>query len=499
MVIGLPLSSEGKTGSTNFSEEGNMRKGFLILLAAALVAAMVAPAVAGTDINGYYRAKEWVSNFHTNGTPVLAKDAPTNAYVEQRLRLRFASGEENVKAVAFFEIDFSSWGDTAGSSVAQAERNKGGALGGDKINLETKNVYVWFKVPNTPVDFTVGLQTQTDAYAGLLYGGADMAGVFMNGKFEPVTLTLGMAKLYENDTTKWDDMSLYVASAKFSPTKVVKLGLNFYFLQDDTEKIATNLPAGGAGTGGQGAVWNALPAGTNKKKIYFPGVDVAFNAGPATLSGFFVYNFGKIEYTVPGGNPDIDIKGFAADARIDLNAGPGKLFVEGLYISGGDNVAKEVKSIVTFSDFDASPGGNSAFSRTGMSILLNNADAINTSESLVGSRTVVAAGSTSPALGGRGLIHAATGFSMKVGPRLTTAVGLGYLRANKLQLSDTTKKGKTLGTEVNANVSYNIMKGLDFGVYGAYAWLGDYFESTTVGAVDPDNAWSGNLRLNYAF
>ena len=29
-----------------------------------------------------------------------------------------------------------------------------------------------------------------------------------------------------------------------------------------------------------------------------------------------------------------------------------------------------------------------------------------------------------------------------------------------------------MGTEVNANVNYNIMKGLDFGVYGAYAWAG---------------------------
>ena len=37
-----------------------------------------------------------------------------------------------------------------------------------------------------------------------------------------------------------------------------------------------------------------------------------------------------------------------------------------------------------------------------------------------------------------------------------------------------------MGTEVNANVNYNIMKGLDFGLYGAYAWLGDFFKVTGI-------------------
>ena len=46
-----------------------------------------------------------------------------------------------------------------------------------------------------------------------------------------------------------------------------------------------------------------------------------------------------------------------------------------------------------------------------------------------------------------------------------------------------------MGTEVNANVNYNIMKGLDFGVYGAYAWLGDFFKSKPPGAQDPDDVY----------
>ena len=46
----------------------------------------------------------------------------------------------------------------------------------------------------------MGLQNQSDDYAGVLYGGADLAGVFMTGQYEPVKYKLGFAKLYENQT-----------------------------------------------------------------------------------------------------------------------------------------------------------------------------------------------------------------------------------------------------------------------------------------------------------
>lgn len=484
-----------------------MRKGFLIVLAVALVAAMAAPAVAGTDLNGFYRAKGWMSNFKTPASsPIIQKDAPTASYVEQRFRLKFSMGEENVKAVLFLESDFGSWGDAAGGAnsanqgsatnpgpfASGAARNTGGALGGDRVQLETKNAYVWFKLPNTSLDFTVGLQGQTDAYAGLLFGGADMAGIFVKGKMEPVDYVLGWAKLYENNVAKWDDMTLYVASAKFAPTKDVKIGLNFYFLQDDTGKVSSpsQLPS------------DPTAGSLEKLKIYVPGVDFAFNAGPATLSGFFLYEKGKDDFQNPA-TPDVDIKGFAFDLRGDLNVGPGKGFLEALYVSGGDDPAKEFKSVATLSDVNASPGGNSFFARTDMSILLVNADDINTSTALVGAASAPAlTPGGSPSNGGRGIFHVAGGFTMKLADKMTGKVGAGWLRANKLIKqgvpgADATFRKKDMGMEVNANVNYNIMKGLDFGLYGAYAWLGDFYKPSAT--TDADNAYETHFRLNYAF
>jgi hypothetical protein len=90
---------------------------------------------------------------------------------------------------------------------------------------------------------------------------------------------------------------------------------------------------------------------------------------------------------------------------------------------------------------------------------------------------------------------------MKLGDKMTGKVGAGYLRAN--QTAPTALPGtnlslkKSMGTEVNANLNYNIMKGLDFGLYAAYAWLGDGYKVS--GSPDPDNLYDAHCRLNYAF
>ena len=498
-----------------------MRKGFLIVLAVVLVAAVAAPAMAGMDVSGFVRSKAYMSNFKNGATqPVLKEDAPTASYVEQRLRAKFSFGEENVKAVWFVETDFGAFGDSAGSAAPAnttggAFRNSGGALGGDRINLETKNIYIWFKVPNTSVDFTVGLQNRTDRFAGLIYGGSDQAGIFANMKLEPASFTLGWAKLYENNFQKWDDTTLYLAEGQFAPTKDMKIGATFSYLADDTQKVsgvATQLP------------FPTVAGQENKLGVYTVGLDGTFGLGPASLTGFALYQFGKIDYLAANGPKDKDISGYALDLRGDMNLGPGKFFLEGLYVSGSkknqsDNTVDKYDSIITLNDVNASPGGNSFYGRTDMVILLSNADDINTNTALIGaaavpglaytSRSAVCA--SSPGNCGRGMWHIGAGFSMPLGKQLSGKVGAGYLSAtNKMDVVDANRKGEGMGTEVNASLNYNIMKGLDVGLVGAYAWLGDFYKNNNTGATgvpitgvsgtkDPDDLYDVHMRLNYAF
>lgn len=502
-----------------------MRKGLIVLLVAVVAVAFALPAMAdmtptNLNVSGFYRSKAYLSNFIDGyskpslRTGQVGDEEQTNAFVEQRFRVKFAFGTENVQAVWHLESDMI-WGDVAGGNKQfttdttglGAARNSGGALGADRIATETKDIYVWFKVPDTSMAFTVGLQNQSDAYAGVLYGGADFTGVFMTGKIEPVNYKFGWAKLYENDTKKSDDMTLYVAEVNLAPVKAVKLGLNFYFLQDDTQKQST-VVFSSSSSGGElpfaGTAGGANPFGAvNQKKVYMPGVNVAFKAGPATISGFAMYQFGKIDYLVNNDNvSDVDIQAYMLDARADLNLGPGKAFFEGLYISGSDNPRDKYKSIISLATNEGSPGGNSAFSRTNTVMLLASPDTINISQCLVGCSGGEMG--SDPGMGGRGLWHVAAGYEQSLTKQLKVSGNAGYLAAVKRLKNaagvEEARAGTAMGTEVNARVDYNIAKGLDVGLVGAYMWLGDFFkEGTGIDQAKPKDPWTGYARVNYAF
>jgi len=480
-----------------------MRKGWIALLVVALTVAFALPAMADTNLSGFIRAKGYVSNYENYGAGYISPsvDPSTNSYVEQRARLMFTSAGENVKGVAFFEID-----QMFGDSAYTTGRNLGGGLEADTINLETKNVYVWFKVPNTSLDFTVGVFGLSDSYAGTLLGLADVAGVAANYKYDPVTFRFAWAKFWENATNKADDVDFYMAEAKFSPVKDVKVGVNFYFLNDmggngptssnvigtDTDTPPHNVT--GSGFGGRGAAGTVTPfeinavTGLRKVRVYIPGVDVAFKVGPVDLSGFFFYETGKAKGS---GSNDVDIKGFAADLRADANVGPGKAFLEALYVSGDDNKTDtDYKSILTASNYNLA---GSFYTRTDTAILLPNIDDINSSSAL----------SYDVANGGAGLFHVAAGYSQKLMDKLTGKVGVAYSAAAKKRARDqggafNFANEKAMATEVNANVNYNITKGLDFGLYGAYAWLGSAYDNAP-GTPDNDNLYDLHARLNYAF
>lgn len=61
----------------------------------------------------------------------------TKTFLEQRARLLYsAKASDDLKLVTHFELDYSKFGDESYS----VNRGKGGALGGDEINLETKHL-----------------------------------------------------------------------------------------------------------------------------------------------------------------------------------------------------------------------------------------------------------------------------------------------------------------------------------------------------------------------
>ena len=164
-------------------------------------------------------------------------------------------------------------------------------------------------------------------------------------------------------------------------------------------------------------------------------------------------------------------------------------------MSGGDGEGDDYEAPITLATNEASPGGNSAYSRTNMHILLSSPDTINISQCLLGCSGGVAG--SDPGNRGRGMWHIAAGYSQALTAKLKGEVNVGYMSATEMLSTDATNRSEDMGTEFNARLDYNLAKGLDVGVIGAYAIVGDFFKNAAGNT--PDDVWMGVARVNYAF
>jgi len=173
------------------------------------VFALVMPASAAEmKVNGIWNAKAWARDNYDG----YDDTDDSSQYVTQRMRMYFNFiASENLKLVYKNEIDFE-WGD----SGPQNGRNSGGGLGGDSVNLETKNVYLEFMVPDTPVKATLGLQGVTLHKGWFISDDIGAARFDMN--FDPVSITTywaGAGGLEGGDSDSSDDNWQIVASGAY--------------------------------------------------------------------------------------------------------------------------------------------------------------------------------------------------------------------------------------------------------------------------------------------
>jgi len=105
----------------------------------------------------------------------------------------------------------------------------------------------------------------------------------------------------------------------------------------------------------------------------------------------------------------------------------------------------------------------------------------------------------------------AAGYSQKFTDMLSGKIGVGYMADAETTLGSNAAGvsiSKHKAFEVNARVNYAVMKGLDAGLYGAYAFLTDWESYTGTGGqalvsgssfVDGDDIFKVYARLNYGF
>lgn len=476
----------------------SMKKTMLTVAAvSALTAATAVPASAlENEFHGMYRFMGYLSNAETGGVGFNLKDDAKNSFfAEQRARILYtAKANDDLKLVTHFELDsrfggsrgttarFNNSNGVGGTTIntSKYQTNDAGSLDADQVTLETKNFYLDFNVPSTPVNMKVGLQPFNDAYQGV-FGAFDGTGIVASAKMGAITPTVGWFRFSDNDyiggsgTLPGDDtLDMFLLDGKFAVNKDVTVGASYYILTNDQN--ATLAPANATTPGS-----TSTPVAVNYEFLNMLGVNASAKVGPAALTGFLAYQFG--DFT--GGR---DLSAWAASAIAKVAAGPGKVNASVLYLSGDDRDPNG-----DFKGFQQlqSSGSVSYFNPSNMWLLIRNGAMINSSAAVSGNDLTT---------GGAGLLGVFAGYEMAAGKAFGSA-NLGYAQAAKKGAADS----RSIGTEVNATVGYKVYDNLTASFTAAYLFIGDGMGGDAgdtllpKGVTNADNPYLTNIQLSYVF
>ena len=475
-----------------------MKRFLRTALVGTLALGLAAPAFAKDhEISGFFRVRGIMADLSLN------KEAKPDKLMDQRFRAQWRMALNEYVAVVYFgEVDFQ-WGDASYSG--NPGRNDGGAIGGDTVNLETKQLYADIKIPETPVAARLGLQGFADNWDWTLFL-ADMAGAKVTAANlgGMADVTLGWFKLLEGETnnngaggsTLEDDVDLYALQVALKPMDALRTGVDFYWINNN------GVPANAAG----------VSFSSDNEDLYYVGLNASYKLAPVTLSGWFFYNFGTMNGAAPDGG-DMDISAWATSVKADFSIAGAQAGIRGLYFSGDDDLTDSDMNNIR-QPFQGVAAEALPFGRDGLMILTADlmqmtypgprrqlagfamADGAWSEAGLWG--FIANASYTPPALKNM-YVKGAAGWFRVVEDEITRFNDEGEVETLK-------KEGKNIGTELAARVGYKIANGaVDLSLNGAYAWLGDFYDNTATNVktdktrVDPDNPYLVYAMLNIPF
>ena len=487
----------------------SLKKTAAILAAAGALAAISVPAMAlENEFHGMYKMKYFLSNYENGGsgfiTPVTQnlvtlttspnnENLKANNYFEQRARLQYiAKVSDDLKLVTHFELD-SVFGDKAQGS---ATRNQGGALEADAVNLETKNVYLDFKIPSTPINVKAGIQPYKDAFKGVFLD-ADIAGVRTVSTFGPATVGLAYFRAYDQSFFSTStlprgqfNLDIIALDTAFAISKDLKVGASYYLYSDDRG------PSG------------AVVGSTN---IHTFGANVDAKVGPLGLSGFAAMQQGLTK-----GRTRVAYNGYAFNAAAKMAIGPGTLRTAALWTTGDDGQDNINTAWQSVRQTQNQANGSSTNSYNDSHMMLLNRDTsmggTSTDQNLVYTTNN----------NNQGVILATLGYDANLTPKLYANANAGFAWVSKtnhslptntatsivplrpVSLKDGNFNGSNfLGTEINLEAGYKMYDNLTASVQAAYLILGGYYKDTIFKAdgssQDPENPYTARIVLSYAF
>jgi len=452
-----------------------MKRLLFCLVALIAVVAMVVPSYAAEmKINGMNHIRA-IARDNYDGDD---DSDDSSQYITQRFRMYFTSiASENLKLVYKTEIDYE-YGDNNTETVTDdggnthtrnVSRNDGGGIAGDRVNLETKNLYLEFMVPDTPVKATLGLQGIT-LHQGWFISN-DVSAVRFDMNFDPVALTAywaGLQGLDGGDSVSSNDWWQVVVSAGYKAENMdARFSLGY--------ERGPNEGAGGAFDTAQ----------TDDNDFYLLMGEFGMSFDLVSFNIIAGLNFGEADGAggAAASQANRDYSGYMFQAQVDFALDLATLHLQLIYASGDDE-----------GDFDDDFRGMGGMAVAWGPEIITNGYFYDRDANLgqIGG-TQYSAGDESP----NNLWSVGFGADLKPADNTTIYLDLYYIA----MVEDRTVGGNdedTIGVEFDARLAQKIYDNLTFNVVGAYMFADDGY-GTYQGSNSGDDAFQVGLGIDYSF
>jgi hypothetical protein len=304
-----------------------------------------------------------------------------------------------------------------------------------------------------------------------------MAGISFSSNYHKFTPSIGFFRFNDSGVTQDNVLGhltndLLVLDGKYEVSKDLKVGAAYYFFRNNSETTSsTNI---------------LTDISRQDVKMSTLGLNTEYTTGPLTLNGFGVFQVGTTNKRAT--------TAWALNAGAKLKVGPGTARSEFLYVSG-DNNTTTGHSNAFYSVFNHVGLPEHGYYDNEMAILGRDKNAYSTDNSIIPT-----AGNIS-----QGQIGGYIGYDLPINAKLTTAFNAGFAavakdNANKPKNRFTGKGNDSnyLGTEVNAEATYQILEALSVGTRVAYVILGDYYKDVASNGT-PVNPYDAKLIFKYTF
>jgi hypothetical protein len=457
------------------------------------------------------------------GGSSVATGLPSDAFfIEQRwipvlsYAPDFADGLATFRAQ--FEVDYM-WGLAA--NVVQ--NNQGGGFNADQVNIQTKNVNVALYPTRNPYELSILIGTQSvydsiydptvtslfdiiQTGYKLSFMGTDATGLsvfartpYGMGKAAFIPIGAGQPNKAAEGDPSFEYIYLMTLDYAYEVQPTTVVGASYWRLQDNGKGAPfayQGLVKSGPSSGGLSAYNGTAPFAIDDPEggVNYLGVnfhhDLHFRVSDWSASGFFMFNFGRYESSKEDTqrNEAVDVSGFAGNLELRYKWGftnSDVITLEGMISSGDDDPTDDQYSGPFTMNYYGLPGAVWFNHKTLLLFPFTNT---------VGNYTGAVTDISNQGFGlGAGILTAAWDL---IPNTLNLKLGTAYAQsaAQPTPVPDPDdpsgagiERGKTLGLEVNAELTWHLRYLMTIGLHGGYLMRGDFYENNPR---LPDDPWA---------